>query len=177
MRSCPTVGGWDLTSPGASAVAPQVVGDGRGPPAAMHPKGPPGSRSAQSGGSVGGCSAGTFDSPGHLFTSHVLPSSFATFNLGGAPWGLGSCLGPSLRPAMNPGGHLCSVPLVLPGLRASVLAPLPPGIRVPLGSSPCPLLCLSARVLPVPAHPQLSPCLPISISLGATSLYLSPWIC
>lgn len=120
----------------------------------MHPKGPPGSRSAQSGGSVGGCSAGTFDSPGHLLTSHVPPSSFATFILGGAPGGLGSCLGPSLRPAMNPGGHLCSVPLVLPGLRVSVLAPLPPGIRVPLGSASLHVFFLS---LPTPSSLPVSP--------------------
>ena len=178
MRSCPTVGGSDLTSPGPQQSPPKWWGMGGGPPASIHPKGLPGSRLAQSGDSVaGGALQGDLRKSWSPFDGSRSSILLCYLNPRGCSWGPGLLPGSLTRPAMNPGSRLCSVPLVSPVYVRLYWHRCPLESVSPSGSSPCALLRLSARILPIPAHPQRSPCLPISISLGATSLYLSPWIC
>ena len=175
MRSCPTVGGCDLTSPGASAVTPQVVGDG-GPPAAIHPRGPTGS-SAQSGVSVRGmlCRE-TFESLGHLLTSHIPPSSFATFILGELLLGAWapvwvphlSCHEPRGPPLLHTlTWYTCvSVGPAVPW------SPCPPAYPAPVSFSASLHMFSPSLTSPPPAL-SLSP----HLHLRRGHIFLSPWIC
>lgn len=151
-----------MTSPprGPQQSPPKWWSMGGGPPASIHPKGLPGSRLAQSGDSVaGGALQGDLRkswSPFDVSRSSVL---LCYLNPRGCSWGLGLLPGSLTRPAMNPGSHLCSVPLVLPGICASVLASLSPGICVPLRLQP---LCASPPVCTYSPHPCPPPALSLS---------------
>lgn len=111
MRSCPTVGGCDLTSPGASAVTPPSGGGWGGLQLPSVP-GVPLAAQHSLGSACGGALQGDLRKSWSPFDfSHPSVLLCYLYPGGGCcSWGLGLLSGSLTRPAMNPGGHLCSIP-------------------------------------------------------------------